>query len=731
MSTERPTTDTSSTEPNTGDAHRADATTNEATLEAPQHPTVAMMPADMPDRQMFVTCALPYANGPIHLGHLLEHIQADIWTRYQKMCGHSCLFLCADDAHGTPVMLRAEKDGLTPEALIEKMHAEHLRDLRGFLINYDHYHSTHSPENQELANLVYERNKKAGYIKTKTIQQLYDPERGMFLADRYVKGTCPKCGAEDQNGDNCDKCGATYAPTDLKSPKSVVSGATPVLKDVDQLFFDLPQFQSMLEAWLNGPALQPEVANKLREWHTAGLQPWDISREAPYFGFEIPDCPGKYFYVWLDAPIGYMASHKHYSQTHPAPILGFEEVWQHPSDVELYHFIGKDIVNFHGLFWPSMLTGAEFRVPTGIFVHGFVSVNGQKMSKSTGNFITAETYLNNLKPEYLRYYFATKLTAKVHDLDMNLEDFIQRCNSDLVGKFVNIASRCAPFIIKNFEGQLATSLSNPELISNIQAQASSLASHYEQREFSRVMREIMALADSVNQYIDARAPWQMIKDPEQRAEVQAVCTTGVNAFRLLMLYLKPVLPDVASAAEAFLNIDPLQWADRSELLLDHKINKFKPLVARLDKKKVGALVAETDAHAGNAKADGQANKKGKKDKKQKSEPLPEGTIAFDDFAKVDLRVAKILSATEVEGSDKLLQVQVDLGDEQRCIFAGIRSAYTAKDLEGRLTVVVANLAPRKMRFGVSEGMILAAGPGGDTIFLLTPDSGATPGMKIM
>lgn len=709
MSTERPNSDSSNTDANSENTNQT---------------------RDAATRQIFATCALPYANGPIHLGHLLEHIQADIWTRYQKMHGHDCLFLCADDAHGTPVMLRAEKDGLTPEALIEKMHAEHLRDLRGFLINYDHYHSTHSPENQALANLVYERNQKAGYIKTKTIQQLYDPERGMFLADRYVKGTCPKCGAEDQNGDNCDKCGATYAPTDLKSPKSVVSGATPVLKDVEQLFFDLPQFESTLGTWLSGPALQPEVANKLREWHTAGLQPWDISREAPYFGFEIPDYPGKYFYVWMDAPIGYMASHKHYSETHPSPVLSFDQVWQQKSKVELYHFIGKDIVNFHGLFWPSMLTGADFRVPTGIFVHGFVSVNGQKMSKSTGNFITAETYLNHLKPEYLRYYFATKLTAKVHDLDMNLEDFTQRCNSDLVGKFVNIASRCAPFLIKQFEGQLAPAVSNPELIQTLQAQAEQLANHFEQREFSRAMREIMALADSVNQYIDARAPWQMIKDPEQRAEVQAVCTTGVNAFRLLMLYLKPVLPEVALAAEAFLNIAPLQWADHSTLLLDHKINAFKPLVARLDKKRVGALVADTDK-ADNKGKEGKKQKQSKKDKKASKDNLPEGTIAFDDFAKVDLRVAKILSATEVEGSDKLLQVQVDLGDEQRCIFAGIRSAYQAQDLVGRLTVVVANLAPRKMRFGTSEGMILAAGPGGEHIFLLTPDSGATPGMKIM
>lgn len=678
-------------------------------------------------RQMLVTCALPYANGPIHLGHLLEHIQGDIWTRYQKMCGHDCLFFCADDAHGTPVMLRAEKEGLTPDALIEKMQTEHLRDLQGFLVDYDHYHSTHSDENQTLANLIYERNNTAGHIKVKTIQQLYDPERNMFLADRYVKGECPKCGAENQNGDNCEKCGATYAPTDLKNPVSVVSGATPVLKDTDQLFFDLPQFENMLGQWLDGPALQPEVSNKLKEWHTAGLQPWDISREAPYFGFEIPNHPGKYFYVWMDAPIGYMASHQYYCQTQASPKLGFEAVWHEPSHVELYHFIGKDIVNFHGLFWPAMLTGADFRVPTGIFVHGFVSVNGQKMSKSSGNFITAETYLNHLKPEYLRYYFATKLTAKVHDLDMNLEDFVQRCNSDLVGKFVNIASRCAPFLVKQFEGRLAESVSNPDLISSLQAQGTLLADLYEQRDFSRAMREIMALADAVNQYIDARAPWQMVKAPEEHAAVQTVCTTGVNAFRLLMLYLKPVLPEVATAAEQFLNIPPLQWADHQTLLLDHEINKFKPLMGRLDKKQVNALVtASTEATPKSSKSD-----TGKKKKKGKTAKLPEGCIAFDDFAKVDLRVAKILSASEVEGSDKLLQVQVDLGDTQRCIFAGIRSAYTAESLVGRLTVVVANLAPRKMRFGTSEGMILAAGPGGDTIFLLTPDSGAQPGMKIM
>lgn len=688
-----------------------------------------MMPDDMPDRRMLVTCALPYANGPIHLGHLLEHIQGDIWTRYQKMCGHSCLFLCADDAHGTAVMLRAEKEGISPEELIEKMQREHLRDLRGFLISYDNYHTTHSRENQALANLVFERNYSAGNIKSKTIQQLFDPERNMFLADRYVKGQCPKCGAEDQNGDNCEKCGATYAPTDLKNPISVVSGSTPILKDTEQLFFDLPRFENALEAWLSGPALQPEVANKLREWHTAGLQPWDISREAPYFGFEIPQHPGKFFYVWLDAPIGYMASHQHYCDTHPAPLLNFEEVWAQSSDVELYHFIGKDIVNFHGLFWPSMLTGAEFRVPTGIFVHGFVSVNGQKMSKSSGNFITAEAYLSQLKPEYLRYYFATKLTAKVHDLDMNLEDFVQRCNSDLVGKFVNIASRCAPFLVKQFEGQLASCLSNPALIESIQEAAANLADCYEQREFSRAMREIMTLADSVNQYIDARAPWQLIKEQGQHEQVQQVCTTGINAFRLLMLYLKPILPEVAGEAERFLNIETLQWSDHSDILLNHKINTFKPLIGRLDKKHVNALAPRAQDEATQQKTPAKnAKKTGKQADTAKS---ADGSIAFDDFAKVDLRVAKIISAKTVEGADKLLQVQVDLGSEQRTIFAGIRSAYSPEKLVGRLTVVVANLAPRKMRFGVSEGMILAAGPGGENIFLLTPDSGATPGMKIM
>ncbi|MEJ2681738.1 MAG: methionine--tRNA ligase [Gammaproteobacteria bacterium] len=571
--------------------------------------------ADTP-RQMLITCALPYANGPIHLGHALEHIQADIWARFQRMRGVTCLFVCADDTHGTPVMLRAEQEGISPEALIDKFYEEHRRDLSGLLIQYDHYYTTHSPENQQLANLIFKRNDEIGAIGKKTIQQLYDPERGLFLADRYVKGECPQCGATDQYGDNCDQCGASYNPTDLKNPSSVVSGATPELRHTEQLFFDLPQFADMLKDWVSGPALQPEIANKLREWLDAGLQPWDISREAPYFGFEIPGHPGKYFYVWMDAPIGYMASHQHYCNTHATPQLDFDSVWQSNSSVELYHFIGKDIINFHGLFWPAMLTGANMRLPSGIFAHGFVTLNGEKMSKSKGNYITTADYLAQLSPEYLRYFYATKLSPKVQDVDLNLTDFVQRCNSDLVGKFVNIASRCASFITKGFDGQLSSEPSNRELLETIQAAQHTIASLYEAREFARAMREIFALADKVNQYIDTRAPWTMAKDPALREQVQRVCTTGINAFRLLTIYLKPVLPTITQEAEAFLNSAPLCWADLNTLLLNHTIKPVKPMVTRLTDKQVKPYMAPPQRKRNRKKP------KGKKRKKKITKPKP-------------------------------------------------------------------------------------------------------------
>jgi len=686
-----------------------------------QHQASAPDQQAQSSRHMLVTCALPYANGPIHLGHLLEHIQADIWTRFQKLRGHTCLFLCADDAHGTPIMLKAEQEGITPEALIEQVHEAHLRDFKGFGVNHDHYYTTHSPENQALAQTIYHRNQEAGNIKVESIEQLYDPERSMFLADRYVKGECPKCHAPDQNGDNCDVCGATYSPMELKNPRSVVSGATPVPRQTDQLFFDLPRFQTLLEKWLAGPALQSEVANKLKEWLEIGLKPWDISREAPYFGFEIPDRPGKYFYVWMDAPIGYMASHQNYCGSQGTIDLDFETFWKPDSTGELYHFIGKDIINFHGLFWPAMLSGAQFRLPTGIFVHGFVNVNGEKMSKSKGTFITAQSYLEHLDPEYLRYFFATRLAPKVQDIDLNAQEFMLRCNSDLVGKYVNIGSRCASFLTKHFEGMLSEKASNEPLLESLQSQASTIALHYEQRDFARGMRDIMALADQVNQYIDSRAPWQMVKDPEALPDVQAVCTTGINAFRLLSLYLKPVLPSLVEKVESFLNIPALQWSDHESLLLSHAINPFKPLVSRLDQKKISFLNA-TEAKA--------TKEPSNKKKKQKAPKQPE-IIDVSDFGKIELRIGEIIKAEPVEGADKLLQLTVNLGQaEPRTIFAGIKSAYAPEDLVGRLTIVVANLAPKKMRFGTSEGMVLAAGEGAEGIFLISPDSGAKPGMVV-
>lgn len=672
-------------------------------------------------RKILVTSALPYANGPIHLGHLLEYIQTDIWVRFQKLRGQRCTYVCADDAHGTAIMLKAEEKGISPEQQIAEVKADHERDFADFQIRFDNYYSTHSPENRQFSEMIFQRNKDAGYIVEKEITQLYDPEKGMFLSDRFVRGTCPKCKAPDQYGDNCEVCGATYSPSELIEPYSAVSGATPVEKQTTQLFFDLPQFEPMLREWTRSGSLQEGVANKLQEW-IEELHPWDISREAPYFGFEIPGYPGKYFYVWLDAPIGYMASFKNLCEREG---WDFDDYWKADSDAELYHFIGKDIINFHGLFWPAMLEGAGLRKPTAIYSHGFVTVNGAKMSKSRGTFIMARTYLDHLDPEYLRYYFAAKLNSRVDDFDLNLEDFAQRVNTDLVGKVVNIASRTGNFV-KKFGGVLAAQPDNPLLVREAQEAAPRIAAFYEQREFGKAMREIMALADHANGYIADKAPWSLAKEDGKDREVLEICTTALNVFRLLTLYLKPVLPGLAERAEAFLDIEPMTWEDADQLLLEHPINKFKPLMARVDMAHIEAMLADSRDTNPAAPADNGADNGA--DKKKDAE---DDTITIDDFLKVKLRAARVTKAQHVEGADKLLQLTLDVGElGERNVFAGIKAKYAPEDLEGRLVVLVANLAPRKMKFGVSEGMVLAAGPGGEDIFILSPDSGAEPGMEV-
>jgi len=674
-------------------------------------------------REIVVTSALPYANGPIHIGHLVEYIQTDIWVRFQKMQGHRCIYVCADDAHGTPIMLRARAEGITPEQLIERMHTEHSTDFSDFLIEFDNYYSTHSDENREFASTIYQRQKAAGHIATRTISQAYDPEAEMFLPDRFIKGECPKCGAADQYGDNCENCGATYAPTDLKNPVSAVSGATPIEKDSEQYFFKLADYQDMLHQWIHAGHVQPEIARKLDEWFEEGLQDWDISRNAPYWGFEIPDAPGKYFYVWLDAPIGYMASFKNWCAKSGAD---FEHYWNAASETELYHFIGKDIARFHTLFWPAMLHGADFRRPTAVFCHGFLTVDGQKMSKSRGTFIKARTYLEHLQPQYLRYYFAAKLGAGIDDIDLNLEDFMARVNADLIGKVVNIASRCAGFISKKFDGKLAAELSEKVLFEDAASAAEHIAKSYEKREFSRAMRDIMALADKANQYIDEKQPWVLAKDPERLAEVQLICTDGLNLYRQLIVLLKPVLPQLARDSEIFLNCAPLSWADVTQPLLDHDINKFKALMTRIEKPAIDAMI---EASPEALKQEPTAKVPAAAKEAHDYEPIAD-EIQFDDFAKLDLRVARIIKAEAVPKADKLLQLTLDLGFETRNVFAGIKSAYKPEELEGRLTIMVANLAPRKMRFGLSEGMVMAAGPGGDDIYLLSPDDGSTPGMRV-
>ena len=678
-----------------------------------------------PSRKILITSALPYANGSIHLGHMVEYIQTDIWSRFQKLQGHECYYVCADDAHGTPIMLRARGEGIEPEDLIARVWKEHTEDFAGFGIDFDNYHSTHSDENKACASLIYERNRDAGHIARRTISQAYDPEANMFLPDRFIKGTCPKCGADDQYGDNCEACGATYSPTELKNPISAVSGATPIEKDSEHLFFKLADFEKTLKDWHQAGHVQAEMANKLDEWFEAGLADWDISRDAPYFGFEIPDAPNKYFYVWLDAPIGYMASFRNLCDKKG---IDFDSFWKADSDAELYHFIGKDIIYFHALFWPAMLQGAGFRMPTSVFAHGFLTVDGAKMSKSRGTFVKARTYLKHLNPEYLRYYFAAKLNSKIDDLDLNLDDFAQRVNADLVGKVVNIASRNAGFIKKRFDNKLSATCSEPELYQSFVDAGDQIAAHYENRDYGRAIREIMALADKANQYIDDKAPWVIAKEEGKDQELHDISSVGINLFRVLMGYLKPVLPLMAADAEAFLNIEPMTWNSQAKPLCDHSVNKFKPLMTRVEREKIDAMIEDSKEDlAAEAKVIG----KGAAQNTANSaiDPIAD-TIEFDDFAKVDLRIARIIKAEHVKGADKLLQLTLDIGDGTRNVFAGIKSAYQPEDLEGKLTVMVANLAARKMRFGLSEGMVLAAGPGGKDLFILNPDDGAQPGMRV-
>ena len=686
-------------------------------------------------RKLLVTSALPYANGNIHLGHMVEHIQTDVWVRFQKMRGHECYYVCADDTHGTPVMLAAQKKGISPEDMIAQVREDHLADFTGFGIGYDNYYTTHSEENRELSSEIYKALKANGKIVSRTIEQLFDPEKQMFLPDRFVKGECPSCHAQDQYGDNCEVCGATYSPTELIKPFSAISGATPVLKESEHYFFRLGECEDYLKQWTAGSTtladgrvqahLQPEALNKMNEWIEGGLQDWDISRDAPYFGFEIPDAPGKYFYVWLDAPIGYMASFKNLAARLN---IDFNEYFKADSQTELYHFIGKDILYFHALFWPATLQFAGLRAPTAVFAHGFLTVDGQKMSKSRGTFITAKSYLDEgLNPEWMRYYIAAKLNNRIEDIDLNLNDFIARVNSDLVGKYINIASRAAGFVHKRFDGQLSD-VASSELIQQLQAASASLAQSYEEREYAKALREVMALTDVVNEYVDANKPWELAKQEGQDARLQQVCSELINAFRILTVYLSPVLPKLSAAVAEFLNTPALVWADASNTLpAGHAINKYTHLMQRIEPEQIDKLIENNKQAVADAKA---AEEKAAK--AADFEPVAE-TCSFDDFMKVDLRVAKVLHCEKVEGSSKLLKFSLDLGFEERTIFSGIAASYPEPEkLIGRMVVVVANFAPRKMaKFGMSEGMITsAANKDHSQLFLLDVDTGATAGMKI-
>jgi len=696
-------------------------------------------------RTLLVTSALPYANGAPHLGHIVEYVQTDIWVRFQRMRGHDCLFIWASDAHGTPIMLKARQEGITPEQLIERVGAEQRRDFGEFDISYDNFHTTHSDENRAVTYEIYRRLVAGGHVRRETIVQAYDEQAKMFLPDRYVRGTCPRCGALDQYGDSCEVCGATYTPADLLNAVSVVSGTAPVQKESEHLFFKLGDFEPMLRTWTGGNRLQSAVTAKLGEWFDAGLRDWDISRDEPYFGFEIPGETGKYFYVWLDAPIGYLSSLLQYCRRTGRD---FDQYWKPDSDAEVYHFIGKDIVYFHTLFWPAVLAGAGYRPPTSVFAHGFLTVNGLKMSKSRGTLISARTWLDHLPAEYLRYYFASRLGDGVEDLDLNLDDFVAKVNSDIVGKLVNIASRCAGFIARGAAGKLASTLADASLQQEFAAAGERVAALYEGRDLAGAMREIMALTDRANLYIDQQKPWLMAKEPARAAEVQAVCTQGINLFRVLAVYLKPVMPKLAAGAEKFLGLPSQSWADAATPLLGTVINAYEPLATRVDPAAVKALLAASSetlkpsgaleaavtmapVAATQAATDKPAKRAANTAAKPAEPVAPPAELSIDDFMKVDLRIARIDSAELVEGADKLLKLGVDLGElGKRQIFAGIRSAYEPSQLVGRLTVVVANLAPRKMRFGLSAGMVLAAGPGGQEIFVLSPDAGATPGMKV-
>jgi methionyl-tRNA synthetase len=681
-------------------------------------------------RRILVTSALPYANGPIHLGYVLEAVQTDIWVRFQKHRGHECYYVCADDTHGTPIMLKAQSEGISPEQLIAEVNIEHRRDLADLLIGLDNFGSTHAPENEALCDSMYLTLRGAGCIDKRSVRQAYDGTAKMFLPDRYVKGVCPVCGTADQYGDSCENCGSTYTPADLENPISVVSGTTPVWRESEHYFFELSAFEKPLSAWVQSGAVQASVARKLDEWFTQGLRDWDISRDAPYFGFEIPDAPGKYFYVWFDAPIGYLAS---LTQLCARTGLKFDDFLGADSTAELHHFIGKDILYFHTLFWPAVLQASGMRRPTAVHAHGFLTINGQKMSKSRGTFITARRYLESFAPEYLRYYFAAKLGDSIDDIDMNLEDFAARVNSDIVGKLVNIASRCAGFITKNSGGSLGAALPDPDLYSAFAAAGDSIAAAYESCDTAGAVRDIMSLADRANQYIDLHKPWTLAKQADKAAEVQAVCTQGLNLFRVLMIYLQPVLPDMVAKARRFFQESSWEWANAVTPLLGTAIAPYEPLATRLDPKAVARLVAPEGAAPAPAAGAPAAAAGGASDTATLAAATAvEGNlISIDDFLRVDLRVAKVLNAELVAGADKLLKLRVDLGElGEREIFAGIRAAYDHATLVGRLIVVVANLEPRKMRFGTSEGMMLAAGPGGKDIFVLSPDSGATPGMRI-
>ncbi|UTO05862.1 methionine--tRNA ligase [Moraxella sp. FZLJ2107] len=676
------------------------------------------------NRKILVTSALPYANGPIHLGHLVEYIQTDIWVRAMKAMGHTVTYVCADDAHGTAIMLKAEANGITPEEQIATVKASHEKDFAGFHIGFDNYYSTHSPENEQFSQEIYTKLEQGGYIFTKDVEQLFDTEKGLFLADRFVKGECPECGAKDQYGDNCEVCSSTYNATELKNPYSTLSNSTPVVKSSKHYFFDLPKFEDFLKSWTKGDnRLQSAIYNKLSEWFDAGLAPWDISRDAPYFGFKIPNTPAgepdKYFYVWLDAPVGYMASFKNLCDRTG---LDFDEYWKKDSTTELYHFIGKDIVYFHALFWPAMLEGAGLRTPTAINAHGFLTVNGEKMSKSRGTFIKAETYLEHLNPEYLRYYFASKLSASVEDLNLDLDDFMQKVNSDLVGKVVNIASRCAGFIHKNNGGKLADSLAEPALVQEIIDAGDEIAKAYEAREFGRATRLIMACADKANEYIDLHKPWALNKEGKSD-EVQAVCSVALNIFHKLVIYLAPILPVLSENARTFLNVDSLAFDTRHTNLVGHSINAFSPLMSRVEKDKIDAMVSNSKESLDTKAADKSAQKTDKKADKTKKDATDGECIGIDDFAKVTMKVAHVIECNSVEGADKLLQFTLDVGeDKTRNVFSGIAKFYKPEELTGKKVVCVTNLAPRKMKFGISEGMILSAEKDGNLTVITLPDT---------